>query len=170
VYYDSRTYDQAELAGVMRQTYEELIAFVTSPEFKAVLTEMNTLPPEAHPTFVKLVLLNKEALTARGVSVPEGILIQRSSFGDRRPTLFVVKKFLPEKYHDSWENVNLTCDAVYDDADVSRDAEVAWRPPLPPELQAQLMTRGISLESVDDEDSLQIGAFGGTEVAKSRGG
>jgi hypothetical protein len=155
VFYDNRPYDRAELADVMRRTYDELIAFVASSEFAVVIEEMNAYPPEAHPAFVKEVLLDEKALKARGVTVPEGILIQRSAFGDRRPTLFVVKKFLPEKYHDSWENVNITFDELYDDASVSREGELAWRLPLPVELQSQLMTHGQNLEDIPDEPVVQ---------------
>lgn len=148
MYYEHCAYDRAELAAAMRNTYDELIAFVTDPSFKAVLDEMHALPPEAHPMFVKLVLLDERALAARNITTPEGVLIQRSAFGDRRPTLFVVKKFLPPKYHDSWENVNLTFDAAYDDAVVPRAGDLAWRPPLPVELQARRMANGEDLQAV----------------------
>ena len=41
---------------------------------------------------------NEAERAARGFTVPEGILIQASAFGDRRPTLFAVKKFLLKKF------------------------------------------------------------------------
>ena len=108
--YKHLSYDQTELAQAMRTTYDELIDFVTTPAFKGVMEEFGKLHPEARPAFVMSVLLNKEELARRGVDIPEGLLIQRSAFGDRRPTLFCVKKFLPKKHMDVWQNVNLTFD------------------------------------------------------------
>ncbi len=161
-------YDQEELAQAMRKTYAELIDFVTSPEFKAVWEELGSLRPEERPDFVRSVLLNKEELKKRGVVPTEGILIQRSAFGDRRPTLFCVKKYLPEKYHSTWENVNLTFDNPFNQEDISRKAEVAWRRPLPVEVQSQLMASGIDLEELDDDFGGETGVFGTQEVPSSR--
>ncbi|MBV8368425.1 MAG: hypothetical protein JO036_05760 [Candidatus Eremiobacteraeota bacterium] len=149
----------------MNESYEDLISFVTTDSFVAVCEEMNALPPEVRPVFVKAVLLNPDELRKRGVIVPEDILIQRSAFGDRRPTLFAIKKFLPERYHDSWENVNLTFDNPYEDAAISRNADVAWRPPLPVELQADLMTHGADMESVGSDFEIQAPAFGGSNIS-----
>jgi hypothetical protein len=61
-----------------------------------------------------------------------------------------VKKFLPAKFHDAWENVNLTFDSEYDDEDVSRDTDIAWRMPLPVGLQNALLESNIPLEAVPD--------------------
>jgi hypothetical protein len=90
--YAGLAYGRAELATVMRRTYDEIIDFVTTPEFEALMEEMGRLPAVERPRFVVSVLLNDEALKNRGIVVPDGLLIQRSAFGDRRPTLFVVKK------------------------------------------------------------------------------
>jgi len=102
---------------------------------------------------VQEVLLDAALLRERGVHVPEGILIQRSAFGDRRPTLFCVKKYLPKKFHSAWENVNLTFDAA-DDNSVTRDPAECWRHPIRPDIQAALLAAGLALE--DLPPSLQV--------------
>jgi hypothetical protein len=146
--YAELNFDRDELSTVMRTTYDELIAFVTTPAFRAVYTELMSLPATGRPAFVNKVLLQRSELSKRGVHVPEGVLLQTSAFGDRRPTLFAVKKFLPLKYHEVWENVNLTFDNPYRDEDVSRLPEDAWRAPLPVSLQNALIARGSDLESI----------------------
>jgi hypothetical protein len=146
--YQHLRYGQQELAHVMRKTYDDLIAFVTTREFKSIMDELSEVGSQERPAFVLSVLLDKEELSRRGVHVPEGILIQRSAFGDRRPTLFCVKKYLPKEYSDVWQNVNLTFDERFSDDSVSRAPEIAWRPPLPVHFQAQAMANGESLENV----------------------
>jgi hypothetical protein len=64
------------------------------------------------------------------------------------PTLFAVKKFLPERYHGAWENVNWSFSNEYADEDVSRDSDVTWRPPLPVSLQNAAISQGIDMESI----------------------
>lgn len=146
--YPHLAYSRAELMEAMRSGYDALIDFVDTPEFQSLLAEMRELPAANRPAFVQDVLLNSEALAERGITVPEGVMIQRSAFGDRRPTLFAVKKWLPEKFKDVWENVNLTFDNEYPEEAVSRDADVAWRAPLAIDLQAEKMAQGVALERV----------------------
>jgi hypothetical protein len=146
--YSELSYNQAELALVMRKTYDELIEFVTSAEFMDVMEELGALHSQERPAFVLSVLLDKGELEKRGIHIPDGILIQRSAFGDRRPTLFCVKKFLPHKYSDVWQNVNLTFDNHFLDESVSRAPEFAWRQPLPVDLQAEAMASGRDLEQI----------------------
>lgn len=163
-------YGKSELAAAMRQTYDELIAFVTEPAFQVVYKELRELPTTERPAFVNNVLLRPEELEKRAVCIPPGILIQTSAFGDRRPTLFAVKKFLPVKFHDAWENVNLTFDNEYDDEDVSRDPAVTWRKPLPVAVQNAMIEANIDLESVGDigandpDWSFQLGKTAATHV------
>jgi hypothetical protein len=146
--YDCLAYDRAELAAAMRRTYDEIIDFVMTPAFRSVIEEFDTLEPAERPPFVLDVLLNPAELERRGVVVPEGMLIQRSAFGDRRPTLFVVKKYLPQPFTDVWQNVNITFDNAFADEAVSRDPATCWRPPLPVELQAAAMAMGRDLETI----------------------
>ncbi len=146
--YADLSYTQEELVKVMRVIYDELIDFVTMPAFKVIIDECASLHPQERPAFVLSVLLNKEELERRGVHVPDGILIQRSAFGDRRPTLFCVKKYLPEKYSNVWQNVNLTFDNKFIDESVSRAPEIAWRKPLSIHEQAQIMASGGDLEQI----------------------
>jgi hypothetical protein len=146
--YSGLDFTREELSAVMREAYDELIDFVTTPAFKAIHEELMSLPRQDRPTFVASVFLRPEELAKRGVRVPDGILIQTSAFGDRRPTLFAVKKFLPSRYHGAWENVNITFDNEYDDEEVSRDPEAAWRRPLPVALQNAAIAGDVDLESL----------------------
>lgn len=146
--YPHLSYSQAELQAVMRKHYDKIIDFITSEPFKALMEEMSAITHQERPRFVSEVLLNKKELAQRGVKIPEGILIQRSAFGDRRPTLFAVKHFLPDDYTNVWQNVNITFDNDYVDGSISRERASCWREPLSPGLQAQAMVDGLDLESV----------------------
>jgi hypothetical protein len=144
--YQHLSYGQDDLVRVMRAAYDDLIDFVTTPEFRAIMKEFGECDSRERPAFVMAVLLNKEELARRGVHPPTDILIQRSAFGDRRPTLFCVKKYLPQKYSDVWQNVNLTIDNRFADESVSRAPEIAWRQPLPVDMQAEAIAHGVDLE------------------------
>lgn len=146
--YPHLSYSQAQLQAVMRTHYDKIIDFITSEPFKALMEEMSAVSHRDRPRFVIDVLLNKNELAKRGVAVPDGILIQRSAFGDRRPTLFAVKHFLPDGYTNVWQNVNITFDNDYLDGSISREREICWREPLSPGIQAQAMVDGVELESV----------------------
>ena len=89
--------DGAVLSEWVRDGLTEIGEFVTLPEFRDLLDELEATPYEQRPAFVQRVLLQPEELEARGVDVPEGMTIQRSSFGDDRPTLFCVSKMLPDE-------------------------------------------------------------------------
>jgi len=147
--YEGLHYTRDELQSIMRDTYNELIEFVSTREFGALMLEIGSLKPNDRPKYVFDVLLNDAVLAERGVVRPEGVLIQRSAFGDRRPTIFVVKKFLPEKYATVWQNMNITFDNAFIDATVSRTPEVSWRRPLPIDYQAQKIAEGQDLEGIE---------------------
>ncbi|MGO7045461.1 hypothetical protein ACCT07_36750 [Rhizobium johnstonii] len=134
--YSQLAYGPDELQRTMREHYDKLIAFVVTPQFRTIIDELFALETSSRPAYVQRVLLDKEELRKRDIVVPDGILIQRSAFGDRRPTLFAVKHFLPDGFNDVWENVNLTFDNEYRDTDVSRAKQDCWRPPLSPDEQA----------------------------------
>jgi hypothetical protein len=157
--YQGLDFGRDELTAVMRKTYDEIIDFVTTPAFKAFHKELMSLQPKDRPVFVARVLLEPDELDKRGIVVPEGILIQTSAFGDRRPTLFAVKKLLPRKYHRAWENLNLTFDNEHEDEKVSHIPEKAWRPPLPVALQNALIAADADLESVPVERGVNFGPF-----------
>jgi hypothetical protein len=154
--YDGLDYGCDELSAAMREAYDDIIRFVTTPSFKAVYTELMNCAREDRPAFVMRVLLRPEELAKRGVQVPDGILIQTSAFGDRRPTLFVVKKFLPSKFDAVWQNVNITFDNHFEDNEVTRDPEACWRLPLPVALQNAALAAGIDLESLPHESALKV--------------
>lgn len=157
--YEGLDFDRMELSQVMRKTYDELCDFITRSEFREMYRELMSLPPAQRPEFVTNVVINVDALAKRGIQVPEGILIQTSAFGDRRPTLFAVKKFLPEKYHRAWENVNWTFGNEYEDDEVSRDPRDAWRPPLPVSVQNAAMSANVDLRSIPIEVGINHGIF-----------
>lgn len=157
--YPGLDFGRDELSAVMRKTYDELIGFITTPAFRALHKELISLPPKDRPAFVAAVIMQPDERAKRGLVVPEGILIQTSAFGDRRPTLFAVKKFLPAKYHGAWENLNWTFGNVYEDEEVSRAPEHAWRPPLPVALQNALIAADADLESVPAERGVNFGMF-----------
>lgn len=135
--------------AAMREGYDELIAFAQTDGFQRIVTELFALPREERPGFVKRVILSPEERARRGCVAPAGILFQRSSFGDRRPTLFCIKTYLPDELHLPWQNVNLTIDDEYDDGDIPRD-ERAWRQGLPFDYQAALIAEGLDPKTVVD--------------------
>jgi hypothetical protein len=143
--YEGLSFGPEELTSVMRSIYEELLTFISTPSFRALFKELMDLPPKDRPDFVTKVLLNEEELKRRHVDVPEGILIQMSAFGDRRPTLFAVKKFLPDEYRGAWRNCNITFFNEFKDDEISRDPADAWRMPLPVNIQNELIAEGIDL-------------------------
>ena len=152
---DNRAVGAEELAAIrdevhraLRSAYDRLIAFASTPEFQALLDELYSLPPAQRPGFVNDVVLNDSALRARGIGVPTGILIQRSSFGDRRPTLFCIKQYLPERLQIWWHNANLTFDNLVPDDSVPSDRR-AWRPPLEFDAQQALVAGLIDEASLD---------------------
>lgn len=157
--YDGLDFGPEELASVLHCIYEELLAFILTPPFRALYKELMALPPQDRPEFVTNVFVRRDELERRGVAVPDGILIQTSAFGDRRPTLFAVKKFLPERYRGAWKNANLTFFNEFKDDDISRDPAMAWRPPLPIGLQNALLAHGISLEDVPTKCGVNSDSF-----------
>ncbi|MGQ4810147.1 hypothetical protein NKDENANG_03596 [Candidatus Entotheonellaceae bacterium PAL068K] len=130
----------------MRQIYNELIDFALDPSFKVLIEDMYELPPEQRPRYVEEVLLQPNMLAHRGVTVPEGVLIQRSSFGDMRPTLFVIKKYLPKPLQFAWENVNITFDQNHKPYQVPD----SWTTPLPFEVQSILSAHGITYKELKE--------------------
>jgi len=157
--YKGLDFGPEELSSVMLSHYDELLAFVSTPSFRALYKELMELAPQDRPEFVTNVLLRRDELERRQVTIPDGILIQTSAFGDRRPTLFAVKKFLPQKYHGAWENANLSFFNDFKDDDISRDPALAWRPPLPVGLQNYLLAKGIHLEEVPTEFGVNSDVF-----------
>lgn len=157
--YNGLEFGRDELTSVMQAYYEELLDFVSTPAFRSLYQELMELAPEDRPDFVLNVVLNHEERERRGIAVPDGILIQTSAFGDRRPTLFAVKKFLPKKYHGAWENVNLTFFNEFKDDEIPRDPTLAWRPPLPTGLQNALLKQGRNLEDVPASFGINFDSF-----------
>jgi hypothetical protein len=159
--YQGLDFDRGELSSVMKNNYEDIIEFIAQPVFQSLFIEMMNLQPNERPSFVNEVWLNSDELKKRGLDIPAGILIQTSAFGDRRPTLFVVKKFLPEKYHRVWENVNWTFNNDFKDEEVPSDPENSWRLPLTVSAQNALLTKNIDLQSIPNDNEFSQKLFTG---------
>ena len=144
--YSGLDFSREELSEVMKEYYSDIVNFITQPTFQNLFYEMMCLEPKERPEYVNQVWLNKELLIKKGMVFTEDILIQVSAFGDRRPTLFVVKKFLPEKYHKAWENVNWTFNNDFKNEDVPYDAKSAWRLPLKVSVQNAIISKGLDLQ------------------------
>lgn len=79
-----------------REALEKIRDFITTDEFVSLLGELYDLPPEERDRYVRTVLLDTGELEKRGIHTPDGIKIQRSQFGDRRPTIFCVTKLMSD--------------------------------------------------------------------------
>lgn len=79
-----------------REGLEEIRDFITTDEFVSLLGELYDLPPEDRDNYVRTVLLDADELRKRGIRTPDGIKIQRSQFGDHRPTIFCVTKLMSD--------------------------------------------------------------------------
>lgn len=118
-----------ELRSCVKSEYKKLLDFVYTAEFQGLLKEMYDLAEDKRPDFVNQIVLNQDELAKRGIEPPEDFIIARSSFGDRRPTLFSVRVLLPKKFREHWKNVNITFDNQNDWRDFPADRS-AWRRPL----------------------------------------
>ena len=140
--------DITRLHGECKLGYDEIIQFVTTPEFNSVYNELMDLPLNDMPKFVVDVLLNDVELQNRGVNRPNNFFIMRTSFGDRRPTLFCVKKWLPRDLLVFWENINITFGIDFKE-DVLDNAS-AWRSPVPVAIQHEYLSGRLTKENVDE--------------------
>src|SRR5262245_29868467 len=84
-----------KLTDAVSSSIAELQSFAETQSFQNTLHEMWELPARLRHEFVELVWLNPAQLAYRGVETPRSIIIQRSEFGDKRPTLFCISKELP---------------------------------------------------------------------------
>lgn len=141
-------FSKTVLLDALKSSYMELLEFASKSQFQMLLDELYALVPTDRPQFVSSVIMNPEKMAARGLTPPLGVLIQRSSFGDRRPTLFCIKKYIEEHLQTHWQNVNITFDNLYEDEDVPRGVD-AWRVPLPFDLQQALVAGSLSKEQIE---------------------
>ena len=150
--FDDLPFTLFELQKSMSETYDELLDLFFSENFQNVWEHMKKQNGIARFNFISQTILDREVLKRDwSVIVPDQILIERSSFGDRRPTLFCLKKYLPEKFHQVWENVNLTFDEEYEMHSIPTTSDVAWREPLIPGVQSLLLAAGLPLEEIPDD-------------------
>jgi len=92
----------------LRNGLYEIAEYVSGEPFRALLGELAACPAEDRAKFVLDVILHAEERKARGVEVPEHMMIQRSTFHDGRPTLFCVSALTPLGY--PWRKVTFTFD------------------------------------------------------------
>ena len=98
-----------EIAYHLKASLKKIAEFVSDDPFLGLLAEMAVfVEPDDRPRFVLDVVLNEQERQTRGVEVPEGMLIQRSTFHDGRATLFCVSALTPLGY--PWRKVTFTFD------------------------------------------------------------
>lgn len=97
-----------DIASIIREGIEEICRFVQITPFVALLDDLYARSGAERWQFVDDVILDDKERTYRGVSVPDDLMIQRSVFGDGRPTLFCVTKVVPLAY--PWQKVTITFD------------------------------------------------------------
>lgn len=88
--------DREQAKAEIRSGLEEIRDFITEDNFLKVVDELYNLEEADRDEFVRTVLLDDSKLAERGIIVPEGMKIQRSQFGDDRPTIFCVTKLLSD--------------------------------------------------------------------------
>jgi hypothetical protein len=81
----------------MRNSLLDIFNFVNNDSFQALLSDLYNTPLQEQPSFVAKILLNPKELEKRQIQVPSDLIIQRSTFGDGRPTLFCVTKHLKQE-------------------------------------------------------------------------
>jgi hypothetical protein len=140
--------DIARLHHESKQGYEEIIQFVKSPEFNSIYKELMDLSNHDQPEFVVNVLLNDIELQNRGVNRPKNLFIMRTAFGDRRPTLFCVKKWLSRDLNVFWENVNINF--VNKSEKEMSDKTSALRSPTPVAIQHEYLSGKLTKKEVDE--------------------
>ena len=138
----TRLYDES------RHGYDEIIQFVTTPEFNSIYEELMGLAINDRPEFVVNVLLNDIELQNRGVNRPQNLFIMRTAFGDKRSTLFCVKKWLSRDLNVVWENVNMIFDSN-SEREIS-NGENTFRSPVPVAIQHEYLSGRLEKEEVDE--------------------
>jgi hypothetical protein len=121
--------------------YKRLFEVTESTPFRHLVAELYDKPLAERPEFVSSIILDELERQKRAVFIPDDILVLRSAFGDRRPTLFCLKKYLPVELHRYWQNVNVTFDNPSQEEVSER---LAWRKPLNAGVQAAVIMQGIS--------------------------
>lgn len=111
----------------VRSHTTEIAEFVFTEEFRSLVSELYSKPTSERYEFVREVVINPDQLAKRGISVPEGMTVQRSVFADGRPTLFCVSKHLS----DGKRKVTITFDNLTDDQTMESSP---WAKYLVPEL------------------------------------
>jgi len=97
-----------DVQEIVRSKLSEISSFVATEEFQELLQDLYASPPAERARFVADVVMSEQARISRGIEIPAGLAIQRSSFGDGRPTLFCVSTELPSGY--PWRKVTITFD------------------------------------------------------------
>lgn len=108
-----------DLTRWMADGLRAIARYTSSEPFRRMYDAMGGMSFEAKTRFVRTVLLNPDELERRGLTPPPGVRIQRSEFGDRRPTVFCVTQALPEGAQ--WKRMTITFD--HGDSFASQESE-----------------------------------------------
>lgn len=85
------------IRGEAKEALLAIREYITTDAFVAMLTELYELDPERRDEFVRTELLDPARLKARNIEPPPGVKVQRSQFGDDRPTVFCVTKLMSDR-------------------------------------------------------------------------
>lgn len=85
-----------EFQKEMKNSLLQITKFVNTESFQHMLQNLYDLPKEDRMSFVNDIILNPEELSRRQIHVPDDMIIQKSMFGDGRPTLFCVTNLLAD--------------------------------------------------------------------------
>lgn len=80
----------------VRRGLEEIRDYITTDPFVRMLEELYALQPSDRDAFVRTQLLDAAHLRERDITPPADIKVQRSQFGDDRPTIFCVTKLMSD--------------------------------------------------------------------------
>lgn len=95
-----------DLARWMADGLEAIGHYTATPGFQRMYAELRAMSRAEQADFVHRVLLDPGELGRRGLTPPDGIVIQRSEFGDQRFTSFCVTRRLP--HGAAWQRVTIT--------------------------------------------------------------
>jgi hypothetical protein len=98
----------AALERDLKHSFVGLTEYVGRLAFGRLIDDLYELPLDERPRFVDEVVLEPEQRQRRGIVEPDGIVVQRSTFADGRPTLFCVSKKLPPGH--GWHKITVTFD------------------------------------------------------------
>jgi hypothetical protein len=90
-------FDADSMRADVKRGLEDIREFVSTDEVLNLLDHVYGLPMDDRDEFVRTVVLDEAVLAEKwGIVPPPGIKLQRSQFGDGRPTIFCVVRVLAD--------------------------------------------------------------------------